>query len=868
MCLVFATAGGADLGAGDITIAFDLGASTGTMALNGAASFYSQVAAVEPGSFMPGEVRIENAPPKPPPTISIADASITEGQAGQKALGFLVSLSAPSALPIDFRVATEPGTAVPGTDFLPGAASIVTIPAGQTSIPYTVMLVGDTDVEANESFTVNLRDVVGAEVGVAQAQGLILNDDLAGLSISDVAVVEGNSGPTTARFVISLSAPMQAPVTFDIATSDGSATASGADYVPRNQVGRTIDSGRTRVLFEVNVTGDTASEGNETFAVTVSNLVGGTLVDGAAVATINNDDAASLAIAAIQGDGARSPYTGAVVGTEGVVTALVSDGIYLQSSPALQPGTGAASDGLYVVTSDARVRVGDRLHVRGQVLELRDAEAADPSSLTTLVASDLEMLGHEGALPAPVVLDADIAGPGQRIATMERFEGMRVSVPRLVVVGPAGGDIDFRNQTARGNGRFHGVVEGVARPFRKSGLDANFERMRVHSGGQRGAPLLSADVGDVATGLVGVLGYAQGAYELLPDPAAHVAVRSSALPRAVRVARADEATVGTLVLRDFVDDQPGDGRPTITGNAYAISLSKVANVICAYARSPDILGVTGIEGEAALADLAAAVNARDGELLFPGGCTGDAGYRAYVLPANVAGQGSIGFLVRSADTRPGVARVEVLSLQRAGQAARWRQPEGGSDWLFERPPMVLQARIDPNGAPLLITVILNQWTTLESTGSAPSQDVRRGRRAAQARELARIVQARRRANPTERLLVLGGFDALEFSDGHEDPLGALAAGGREARAQPAAGAALTNLSLRLPSAERYTVSREGNAEARDHVLANPPLLAAHPDLQVQVARINADFAEAYLGDVGLPMRISDHDPIVIYLPIH
>jgi predicted extracellular nuclease len=30
-----------------------------------------------------------------------------------------------------------------------------------------------------------------------------------------------------------------------------------------------------------------------------------------------------------------------------------------------------------------------------------------------------------------------------------------------------------------------------------------------------------------------------------------------------------------------------------------------------------------------------------------------------------------------------------------------------------------------------------------------------------------------------------------------------------------------------------------------------------------VARINADFGEDNLGDAGVPMRVSDHDPVVL-----
>ena len=102
-------------------------------------------------------------------------------------------------------------------------------------------------------------------------------------------MLEGNSGITTATFVVQLSAPNTAPVSFDMATGNGSAQA-GSDYQARAQAGRIIDPGRTRVLFEVAVQGDASVEPTETFSVTVGNLAGATLLDGAAIGSIGNDD--------------------------------------------------------------------------------------------------------------------------------------------------------------------------------------------------------------------------------------------------------------------------------------------------------------------------------------------------------------------------------------------------------------------------------------------------------------------------------------------------------------------------------------------------------------------------------------------------
>ncbi|OGT58409.1 MAG: hypothetical protein A3E01_19465 [Gammaproteobacteria bacterium RIFCSPHIGHO2_12_FULL_63_22] len=229
----------------------------------------------------------------PAPVLSVADASTTEGQAGSKTLSFTVQSSQPIIQPVSFDILTDNGTAAAGDDYVAQALAGQVIAAGQSSKAFDVTINGDGAVEARETFTVNLLNVSGAMVSDGQALGSIVNDDLSGLSISDASVTEGASGFVTARFVISLSSPMSTGVSFDISTSNGSAT-SGGDYVARAQVGRVLDAGRTRQAFEVQVNGDAVAEPDETFTVTVSNVSGATLADGVATGTIVTDDQATI----------------------------------------------------------------------------------------------------------------------------------------------------------------------------------------------------------------------------------------------------------------------------------------------------------------------------------------------------------------------------------------------------------------------------------------------------------------------------------------------------------------------------------------------------------------------------------------------
>ncbi len=234
---------------------------------------------------------VRNPDPVGPPTVSIADATVSEGNAGTKVASFTLALSQAASAPVSVDAATRDGSAFAGSDYVPRSAR-VTFPPGATSATFDVTINGDTAVEGNEVFYVGLSNLSGASAGDLEALGTIGNDDLAQLRIDDASVVEGNSGASTITFEVLLSAPMPGPVTFDVATGGGNATA-GADYVARTQTGRILDAGRTRALFEVAVNGDVAMEGNETFGVQLSNVAGAKLVDGNAIGTIVDDDPAA-----------------------------------------------------------------------------------------------------------------------------------------------------------------------------------------------------------------------------------------------------------------------------------------------------------------------------------------------------------------------------------------------------------------------------------------------------------------------------------------------------------------------------------------------------------------------------------------------
>ncbi len=224
------------------------------------------------------------------PTLSIGDASTTEGNSGTKTLSFPVTLSAASTSAVTVSFATANGSATAGSDYVAQSGSL-TFAAGETTKAVAVVVNGDTTVEPNETFLVSLSGVSGATLADGQATGTIVNDDQSvtlTLSIGDATVTEGNSGTTLARFTVSLSGPGSSPVTVAWATADGTATA-GSDYAAGSGT-LTLPAGQTSASITVSVLGDTTAEANESFLVRLSSATGATVADAVGLGTITNDD--------------------------------------------------------------------------------------------------------------------------------------------------------------------------------------------------------------------------------------------------------------------------------------------------------------------------------------------------------------------------------------------------------------------------------------------------------------------------------------------------------------------------------------------------------------------------------------------------
>ena len=112
-----------------------------------------------------------------PPTISISDAWVAEGNSGTRLMSFTVSLSNASGEGVSVNYKTVNGSATTSNNDYVAKSGTVYFAPGETSKTVTVSIKGDTKKEKDEQFYVNLSGAVGGAITDAQGIGTILNDD-------------------------------------------------------------------------------------------------------------------------------------------------------------------------------------------------------------------------------------------------------------------------------------------------------------------------------------------------------------------------------------------------------------------------------------------------------------------------------------------------------------------------------------------------------------------------------------------------------------------------------------------------------------------------------------------------------------------
>lgn len=217
-----------------------------------------------------------------PPSLKVADASVTEGAT----LGFAVSLSAASTSPVTVRYATANGTALASSDYTAKSGTITFNP-GDITKTIDVLTTPDSTVEANETMVLRLSSANGATIADGEGIGSILNDDAPtpSLKVSDASVAEGG----LLNFTVSLSAAGSSPVKVNYATANYTASAP-SDYVAKATTTLTFAAGETSKVISVQTVQDPTVEASEAMLLRLTSPSGATLADSSGTGTITNND--------------------------------------------------------------------------------------------------------------------------------------------------------------------------------------------------------------------------------------------------------------------------------------------------------------------------------------------------------------------------------------------------------------------------------------------------------------------------------------------------------------------------------------------------------------------------------------------------
>lgn len=223
-----------------------------------------------------------------PPEISIGDTKIVEGNRGRKNAKFQVTLDAKPDETVRVNYATANKTAKANQDYK-RTKGILTFKPGQTRKTITVPILGDTQIENNETFNLNLSKPKNAQLKDKRGIGTIRDNDFAKISIKDTEITEGNDGKKQAKFTVALNAKLNQKVEVSYATTDGTAK-KGSDY-QQTKGKLTFKRNQKQKTITVPILGDTLDEDNEKFSVNLSKPSKNVkLGDKRAIGTIKDND--------------------------------------------------------------------------------------------------------------------------------------------------------------------------------------------------------------------------------------------------------------------------------------------------------------------------------------------------------------------------------------------------------------------------------------------------------------------------------------------------------------------------------------------------------------------------------------------------
>ncbi len=669
--------------------------------------------------------------------------------------------------------------------------------------------------------------------------------------------------------------------------------------------------------FSATVAADTAS-GAKSLPVTITDALART---GSASIALSVS-LPPLSIMQIQGHGASSPYAGpngtlgALVATPdpahtNVVTAVAKNGFYMQDSAG--DGDVTTSDAVFVFTSTApSVQVGDSVSVSGQVQEFNGATEITNKPVVTVISSG-------NSLPQAYAFDANppsedpttgicladgstINPPtdGYQASNFACLDGMLVAIDDAVVTGAtfASGADGVHTGTPSG---FYATLGSEPRPFRETGVlypGLGIPSIPTWSGAPQIIEVFYSGLGFNPAGHIydagqhfsisGVIQNFKGTYEIYPLSLDAIGTAPT-YPVPVADSAAGTLTIGTQNMLHFFNNV-ADGADTSqytdncagTGSSdscptaaqYQTRLAKMSRQIREVLKAPVALAVEEVENYGVLTDLANRVLADGGPH-----------YQPYTIPGNDPGGINLGLLVRD--------DVAVNSVTQLFKGTLTNSCSSNPPCLLnDRPPLLLDATY--NGYRFNLLVIYDR--SLINLGVLDYVGTKRTEQAVQVASVVRALQsggtlpgagnAQQDAsgfvttgafdivgNTALPLVVVGDFNAYEFTDGYVDVTGMISGTAVQAEnlywdqsgTYVAPAPPLFDTGSAANPADHYSYNFGGYAQEIDHILLSS--VAQNDFIAISNAHGNSDVSEAgpAVLDPTTAVRTSDHDGQVVVL---
>ncbi len=567
-------------------------------------------------------------------------------------------------------------------------------------------------------------------------------------------------------------------------------------------------------------------------------------------------------------------YFGTFVRVSGVVTAVDDTGFYLQDP--IGDGDPATSDAVFVAYDGdldelAEIRFGQTVFVRGQVAEIvpggtetgglsRTTILADnvtvpefsPAEVVPDIFPTLVEIGPGGRLPPTEVIEDDsfevFEPETDGIDFYESLEGMLVSLPASEAISPraASGEIYVR---ASGQ-EVSGLNERGGLTLTES--DFNPERLRIDpdpeiSGGVEIPEVFAfASLGP----LEGVVAYEAGEYEIVPTTPFDVLIPEFLVdPGEMTLIEGDASTL-TVATYNVMDLDPND----LDADADLENgrFDEIARQIVQNLNSPDVIALQEVldndgsaETAVVAADLTLATLLEAIDRADDGEANGSSPYAAIDTPE--AAFGPTGTTAVGVPRNAFLYRTDRVEFVEGSLTTIGSQDEADP---FARTPLPLVADFVFAGE--TVTLINTQLAPKDGSapimGAAQPVDVRQEdslvnggveTRRAQAQEINDFVDQLMMLDFPREFVLLGDMNELGFVSPVAEIL-------------PGPDGALRDLAETVDPLERWSVIREGNAQAFDHMFVSDRLAVTGV---LDYVHTNAEFAET-------PARASDHDPLV------